>query len=274
MRLHYATPDAAAADYFRLRDHLASARAQRFSETVEVCATVLGHRKVRQGFAVVEEPVHCSGHLSPATVRILDHGDDWLGRVRLHERRDICSDCAEPWKPLEIEVGFVRDRGSVRPDAAEDALLSHLSRLMPLRRLIEPRPRAKTEDEWTWALSLWRVYLHPCVGTYSETARIAEKATMTESWPRAKVEREITGARGVVEQRIARRGGMREWNEDEIKLEIARLEAKVRMASRLDVIALEKTIERLRGWLKRSGTGGIGAQWNGLAGVERTGSER
>jgi hypothetical protein len=64
--------------------------------------------------------------------------------------------------------------------------------------------RRMSASEWDWTLRLWRVLLHPMVGTYAKTARLAQEWLQGAEPSASQVERLVQQGRAVIEGRMRR----------------------------------------------------------------------
>lgn len=268
MRLDYQTADEAAAAYFAAVDDAAAIPAQRLSMTVEVCGRPVGSVRRSNGARAL---VICEGPRTTRGGRVHEVEDEWLGPRRVVEDVSICARCGQVWEPAERELGLIRGEVRIRgrigyaqgggvlvraPRAARagvaEARISELAdRLVYLHWAVERRPRDLSRAEWAEDLLLWRVVLR--AGSFREAARIAQEARSAPEPTEHQVERRITRSRGIVDRRLKRRGeAMRPWKPREVAAEIRRLEARRAKAPRLDRLAFDRTIERLRLRLGRS----------------------
>jgi len=181
--MRWSTSDEVVAAYFAALEARSHIPARMRSVTIEVCG---------------RGAVPCGGQKTTRRGRIHLVADDWLGEREVAETVEICAKCGETWLPSKREVGEMTAAAGVGDNLTEDVLIGLVDRLRPLRCMVEPRPRAMLLSRWGWILATWRVYLHPCIGTYAGTAREVQAT-------RAQVETGITQGREIIEARMGRR---------------------------------------------------------------------
>lgn len=82
-----------------------------------------------------------------------------------------CIDCRRAWEGIEIpvfkgEVDVGRETGR-----SEAWLVGLVSDLVPLRSIVESRPRQWDLTRWRFARIAWAAYLNERIGTYANAAR-------------------------------------------------------------------------------------------------------
>ena len=196
LALRWSTPDAVVEAYFAALEHSQGVRSPRISTTIEVCGRV-----------PVRGMDPCGGARTQRKGRVHRLEDDWLGIRDVAEWVDVCVRCGEAWAPSDRELGVIRY--STVPNVIEDDVVSLVDRLLTLRALVEQRPREMLLSRWIWILGVWRVYLHPGVGTYAGAARVVLAASGDAKATTARVQSSIARGREVIQARMGRRTGRR-----------------------------------------------------------------